>query len=222
MNNSNEYVWLAFLTTAVNQYIDDHVKYADLDPLDRQAWLALSETQKARLRIMQPWCQTTYLTHVTSPSKAMHTPLRTCGYAVAARYLLWALGGDCDLMSCKEVEYIATQMQATASGAKKIVPTLLAQRKVTQVIDRRDSRVRRLALTREAVRGTAVANITWNVNLLCAAEQIGTVSYLGLWEDASEEAREFMHACLARHKKIFDWTGRAKPALHVVREKPIC
>jgi hypothetical protein len=62
MNNSNEYAWLAFVTTAVNQYIDDHVKYADLDPLDRQAWLALSETQKARLRIMQPWCQTTYLT----------------------------------------------------------------------------------------------------------------------------------------------------------------
>ena len=61
-DNSNEYAWLAFVTTAVNQYIDDHVKYADLDPLDRQAWLALSETQKARLRIMQPWCQTTYLT----------------------------------------------------------------------------------------------------------------------------------------------------------------
>jgi hypothetical protein len=40
---------------------------------------------------------------------------------------------------------------------------------------------------------------------LCAAEQIGSVSYLKLWEDASKEAREFMHACLARHKKIFGW-----------------
>ena len=25
-DNSNEYAWLAFVTTAVNQYIDDHVK----------------------------------------------------------------------------------------------------------------------------------------------------------------------------------------------------
>ena len=220
MDAANEYEWLAFVTTAVNQYIDDHVKYADLDPLDRQAWLALDEVQKARLRIMQSWCQTTYLTHMTSGAKSMHTPLRTCAYAVAARYLAWALGDDCDLMNCKEVEYIATQMQATASGAKKIVPTLLAQRSVTQVIDRRDSRVRRLALTREAVRRTAVQNITWNVNLLCAAEQIGTVSYLRLWEDASAEAREFMHACLARHKKIFGWADSQQPApaLHVVKK----
>jgi len=202
-HQENEYAWLAFVTTAVNQYIDDHVTYVSLDPLDRQAWLALCETQKARLRIMHSWCQATYLTHMTSGAKAMHTPLRTCAYAVAARYLAWALGDDCDLMNCKEVEYIATQMQATASGAKKIVPTMLAQRMLTQVIDRRDSRFRLLALTREAVRRTAVQNITWNVNLMCAAEQIGAVSYLSLWEDASEEAREFMHACIARHKQIF-------------------
>jgi hypothetical protein len=168
-HQENEYAWLAFVTTAVNQYIDDHVTYVSLDPLDRQAWLALAENEKARLRIMQSWCQTTYLTHMTSGAKAMHSPLRTCGYAVAARYLTWALGGDCDLMSCKEVEYIATQMQASVNAAKKVVQSLIAQRRVTQVVDRDDSRVRRLALTQEAIRNTAVQNITWNVNLLCAA-----------------------------------------------------
>jgi hypothetical protein len=215
-NQENEYAWLAFVTTAVNQYIDDHVKYADLDPLDRQAWLALSETEKARLRIMQSWCQTTYLTHMTSSAKAMHTPLRTCGYAVAAHYLAWALG-DGDLMRCSDVEYIATQMQASSNASKKVVQNLIAQRRVTQVVDRDDSRVRRLALTREAIRNIAIQNITWNVNLLCAAEQIGSVSYLGLWEDASEEAREFMHACLARHKQILGWADKPQPALHVVK-----
>jgi DNA-binding MarR family transcriptional regulator len=215
-NQENEYAWLAFVTTAVNQYIDDHVKYADLDPLDRQAWLALAENEKARLRIMQSWAQTTYLTHMSSGAKAMHTPLRTCGYAVAAHYLAWALG-DGDLMRCSDVEYIATQMQASSNAAKKVVQSLIAQRRVTQVVDRDDSRVRRLALTREAIRNAACVNITWNVNLLCAAEQIGSVSYLGLWEDASKEAREFMRGCLERHKQIFGWADKPQPALHVVR-----
>lgn len=215
-DTDNEYAWLAYVTTTVNQYIADHVTYVDLDPLDRQAWLALDDTEKARLRIMQSWCQTTYLTHMTSQAKGMHAPIRTCGYAVAAHYFAWALN-DGDLMRCSDVEYIATQMQATATGSKKVVQNLIAVRSVTQVIDRNDARIRRLALTQEAVRSTAVQNITWNVNLLCAAEQIGTVSYLGLWEGASQEARDFMHGCLARHKQIFEWDDNPRPALHVVK-----
>lgn len=217
-DTANEYAWLAYVTTAVNQYIDDHVRYVDLDPLDRKAWLALDDTEQARLRIMQSWLQTTYLTHMTSAAKQIHSPVRTCSYAIAARYLAWALG-DGEMMRCSDVEYIATQMQASASGAKKIVPSLIAQRRVTQVIDRTDTRVRRLALTREAIRGAAVQNITWNVNMACAAEQIGTVSYLRLWEDASAEARDFMHRCLARHKKIFGWADSQRPALQVVAKK---
>jgi hypothetical protein len=217
MDAANEYEWLAYVTTAVNQYIDDHVTYVDLDPLDRQAWLALSETEKARLRIMQSWAQTTYLTHMTSPTKQLHAPARTCSYAIAARYIAWALA-DGEMMRCADVEYIATQMQASASGAKKIVPSLIAQRRVTQVIDRTDTRVRRLALTRQAIRVAVVQNITWNVNMACAAEQIGTVSYLRLWEDASAEARDFMHGCLSRHKKIFGWADSQQPALHVVKK----
>ncbi len=216
-DTANEYAWLAYVTTAVNQYIDDHVRYVDLDPLDRKAWLALDDTEQARLRIMQSWLQTTYLTHMTSAAKQIHSPVRTCSYAIAARYLAWALG-DGEMMRCSDVEYIATQMQASASGAKKIVPSLIAQRRVTQVIDRTDTRVRRLALTREAIRGAAVQNITWNVNMACAAEQIGTVSYLRLWEDASAEARDFMHGCLSRHKKIFGWADSQRPALHVVEK----
>jgi hypothetical protein len=114
----NEYAWLAFVSTAVNQYIADHVTYVNLEPLDRQAWLALDETEKARLRIMQSWCQTTYLTHMTSAAKAMHAPLRTCGYAVAAHYLAWALN-DGDLMRCSDVEYIGddyADVSLTATG----------------------------------------------------------------------------------------------------------
>jgi hypothetical protein len=217
MDATNEYEWLAYVTTAVNQYIDDHVTYVDLDPLDRQAWLALDDTQQARLRIMQSWLQTTYLTHMTSPTKQLHAPARTCSYAIAARYIAWALA-DGEMMRCADVEYIATQMQASASGAKKIVPSLIAQRRVTQVIDRTDTRVRRLALTRQAIRVAVVQNITWNVNMACAAEQIGTVSYLRLWEDASAEARDFMHGCLSRHKKIFGWADSQRPALHVVKK----
>jgi len=215
-NQENEYAWLAFVTTAVNQYIDDHVAYVTVDPLNRQDWLTLPDTEKARLRIMQSWAQATYLTHMTSGAKAMHTPLRTCGYAVAAHYLAWALG-DGDLMRCSDVEYIATQMQASSNAAKKVVPSLIAQRRVTQVVDRDDSRVRRLALTQEAIRNAAVQNITSNVNLLCAAEQIGTVSYLKLWENASKEAQEFMRGCRARHKQIFGWADSQRPALHVVK-----
>jgi hypothetical protein len=178
-DTENQYAWLAYVTTAVNQYIDDYVTYVDLDPLDRQAWLALDDTQRARLRILQSWLQTTYLTHMTSPAKQIHSPARTCSYAIAARYIAWALA-DGEMMRCADVEYIATQMQASASGAKKIVPGLIAQRRVTQLIDRNDNRVRRLALTREAVRVAAVQSITWNVNMACAAEEIGTVSYLRL------------------------------------------
>jgi len=215
-NTENEYAWLAFVTTAVNQYIDDHVAYVYVDPLNRQDWLKLPESEKARLRIMQSWAQTTYLTHMTSGAKAMHSPLRTCGYAVAAHYLAWALGNG-DLMRCSDVEYIATQMQASSNASKKVVQNLIAQRRVTQVVDRDDSRVRRLALTQEAIRNIAVQNITWNVNLACAAEQIGTVSYLKLWEDASKEAQEFMRSCLARHKQILGWADKPQPELLVVK-----
>lgn len=217
MEEANEYAWLAYVTTAVNQYVDDYVIYVDLEPLDRQAWRALDDTQQARLRIMQSWLQATYMTHLTSAAKQIHSPVRTCSYAIGARYIAWALG-DGEMMRCAEVEYVATQMQASASGAKKIVPGLIAQRRVTQVIDRTDTRVRRLALTREAIRVAAVQNITWNVNMACAAERIGTVSYLRLWEDASPEAREFMHGCLSRHKKIFGWADAQRPALHVVEK----
>ena len=214
-NQENEYAWLAFVTTAVNQYIDEHVTYVTLDPLARQDWLKLPDTEKARLRIMQSWVQTTYMTHMTSTAKAMHSPLRTCGYAVAAHYLLWALG-EGDLMRCSDVEYIAMQMQASSNAAKKVVQSLIAQRRVTQVVDRDDSRVRRLALTQEAIRNTAVQNITWNVNLLCAAEAVGTVSYHD-FENASKEAQEFMRSCLARHKQIFGWADSQQPELHVVK-----